>query len=257
MKKLTQKLIFTIVLSFSIIYLKSQIKENIMTNDWIVFTKDFDFSESFKSELSKQLEEKLYKLNNLENNLKNPIKLVIGMEDLNQSISDGYIFMPANVYINETDEMFPMTICWNSTDFIDLKEIQKSNLDGKKVDFEWCKDFPFEELKDILTQEKKYEQINNLNYIIKPKYYPDLIINFNIKNPLTQSEIEIIEDLFKKNKNVYVANFIDNYIMLDFQIDSMNFKEEDFYRDIEYLKSSIKEISELELSKKIQNIEIK
>lgn len=45
--------------------------------------------------------------------------------------------------------------------------------------------------------------------------------------------------------------------MLDFQIHSMNFKEEDFYKDIKYLKSSIKEISELEFSNKINNIEIK
>ena len=37
----------------------------------------------------------------------------------------------------------------------------------------------------------------------------------------------------------------------------MNFKEEDYYKDIEYLKSSIKEVSELKFSDKIENIEIK
>lgn len=257
MKGLSFKLRCTIILSFCFFILKSQTKENTMKQDWILFTRDFDFSESFKSELSIQLEEKLYKLNNLDKDLKNPIKLMIGMEDLNQSISDGYIFMPAHVYIHDADEIYPITICWKSSDFNDLKAIQKSNLEGKKVDFEWCKDFPFEELKNALTHEKNYEKINNLNYIIKPKYYPDLVINFNIKNPLTKNEIEIIENIFKKNKNVYVSNLIDDSIMLDFQIDSMNFKEEDFYKDIEYLKTSIKEISEQEFSNKIENIEIK
>lgn len=71
-----------------------------MENDWIFFVKNFDFSESFKSELSKQLEEKLYKLNNLDEKQKNPIKLVIGMEELNQTISNEYIFNNSNVFIN-------------------------------------------------------------------------------------------------------------------------------------------------------------
>ena len=228
-----------------------------MENNWIFFVNSFDFSESFKLELSKQLEEKLYKLNNLDESQKNPIKLVIGMEELNQTISNDYIFSSANVFINETDEMFPVSICWKSTDFINVKEIQRSNLNGKKVDFEWCKDFPFEELKNALTTEKKYEKVNNLNYIIKPKYYPDLIINFTFKNQLNENESKIIENIFKKNKEVFVSNFSENSIMLDFQIDSMNFKEEDFYKNIEYLKSSIKEISELEFSNKIENIVVK
>ncbi|MDG4655085.1 hypothetical protein, partial [Chryseobacterium arthrosphaerae] len=59
------------------------------------------------------------------------------------------------------------------------------------------------------------------------------------------------------NKNVYVSNLIDDSIMLDFQVDSMNFKEEDFYKDMEYLKTSIKEISEQEFSNQIENVEIR
>ena len=257
MKKFNAKVLFTIILVSFSFYLKSQTNNNKMENDWIFFVKSFDFSESFKLELSKQLKEKLYKLNNLDKNQKNPIKLVIGMEELNQSISSEYIFSSANVFINETDEIYPITICWKSPDFTDLKEIQKSNINEKKIDFEWCQDFPFQELKNILKAEKVYEKINHLNYIIKPKYYPDLNINFTFKTQLNDKESEIIEKIFKKNKKVYVSKFNENSIMLDFQIDSMNFKEEDFYKDIEYLKSSIKEISELEFSNKIENIEIK
>ena len=181
MKKLTIKLIFTFLLVFFSFLVKSQTNNNKMENDWIFFVKNFDFSESFKSELSKQLEEKLYKLNNLDEKQKNPIKLVIGMEELNQTISNEYIFSNANVFINETDEMFPITICWKSPEFTDLKKIQKSDINGKNVAFEWCQDFPFEELKTALINEKIYEKINNLNYIIKPKYYPDLIVNFTLK----------------------------------------------------------------------------
>lgn len=257
MKKLTLKTLFTFLLVFFSLYLKCQTNNNKMENDWIFFVKNFDFSESFKSELSKQLEEKLYKLNNLDEKQKNPIKLVIGMEELNQTISNEYIFNNSNVFINETDEMFPITICWKSPDFTDLKEIQKNSINGKKVDFEWCQDFPFQELKNTLTSKKNYEKINNLNYIIKPKYYPDLIVNFTLKTLLNDEESEIIENIFKKNKNVYVSKFNENSIMLDFQIDSMNFIEEDYHKDIEYLKFSIREISDLEFSKKIENIEIK
>ncbi|MDH6254204.1 hypothetical protein M2347_003931 [Chryseobacterium sp. H1D6B] len=256
MKKLTVKLLF-LLLVFCSFCLKSQTSNSKMENDWIIFVKNSDFSESFKLELSKQLEGKLYKLNNLDKDQKNPIKLVIGMEELNQTISNGYIFSSANVYINENDEMFPITICWKSSDFTDLKEIQKSNIIGKKINFEWCKDFPFQELKTALTTQKVYEKINNLNYIIKIKYYPDLFVNFNLNIPLNDKESEIIENIFNKNKKVYVSKFTENSIMLDFQIDSMNLKEEDFYKDIEFLKSSIKEISELEFSNKIENIEIK
>lgn len=132
-----------------------------MENEWILFAKSFDFSATFKSELSKQLEEKLYILNNLNRNEKNPIKLIIGMEELNQTILNEYVFISAQVYINDVDEMFPVSICWKSADFTDLKTIQKSNLNNKKVDFEWCKDFPYEEVKIALNTEKEYEKVNN------------------------------------------------------------------------------------------------
>lgn len=256
MKKLTFKILFVVVLVISFC-LKSQTKNSKMENDWIFFVNSFDFSESFKSELSKQLEEKLYKLNNLDKSQKNPIKLVIGMEKLNQTVTNDYIFSSANIFINETDEMFQISICWKSSDFNDVKEIQKSNLNGKKVEFEWCEDFPFEELKNVLTTEKVYDKVNNLKYLIKAEYYPDLIVNFALKAQLKDDESQIIENIFKKNKKVYVSQFNENSIMLDFQIDTMNFKEEDYYKDIEYLKSSIKEVSELKFSDKIENIEIK
>lgn len=256
MKTLIIKTFLFSILSFSFLELKSQTNKA-MTNDWVLFVNDFDFSESFKSELSKQLEEKLYTLNNLSKGTENPIKLVIGLEKLDQTVTNDYVFASANIFFKELDKTLPVSICWTSKDFSDLMMIQKSDLNNKKVTFEWCKDFPFEELKNASNTEKVYEDVNSLKYIIKPKYYPDLVIHFQIKHPLNQQETKAIENIFKKNKNVYVSDLTENTIILDFQIDSMNFKEEDYYKDIEYLKSSVKEISELSFSNKIENIEIK
>ena len=74
--------------------------------------------------------------------------------------------MQLDIFINETDEMFQISICWKSSDFNDVKEIQKSNLNGKKVEFEWCEDFPFEELKNVLTTEKVYDKVIRINNLV-------------------------------------------------------------------------------------------
>ncbi|MBD8082022.1 hypothetical protein [Chryseobacterium caseinilyticum] len=252
------KNIFTVFLIFLFMNLGAQGgSNNLMHDDWITYVGSYDFSSSFRSEMSKQLKDKLYNINNLDRKVENPVKLIIGLLPIDRGISDGYVFITVNVLIVGTEQLFPVSICWTSKDFSNLEKIQNTDLSDKKIEFEWCKDFPFDELKKAISTEKVFSEVNNLKYIIIAKYYPDVIVKFNLKNILDLKESKIIENIFKKNRNVYVSEFTENMIMLDFQLDIMNFKEKDFTKDMDYLESSIRMISELSFANKIESLEIK
>lgn len=247
-----------LVISFSFIFLcfKAQHTEQNVSS-WIVFVNPSDFSDSFKTELSKQLKESLFSLINLDKNSENPITLAIGLEKTEYKLLNGGLSINAAIIAKEDGSSYPVTINWKSDSFSDVKKIQKSDISGKQVIFNWGDDFPKKELIEIITREKVYEVTNGLHYIINPMYYPDLSVILKTEKELSLPEAKIIENIFKVRKDVYVSELSDNFIMLDFQINSLNFTDNIYKKDMLYLKECIDKISMLDFAGKIKSVEIK
>lgn len=98
----------------------------------------------------------------------------------------------------------------------------------------------------------KLKVLNGVKYSIINDNYPDLMVNFKLKRKLSKTEITKIESIFKKNKQIYVSDFSDNSIMLDFETSS----EERLKSDMLFLENSVKEICNLIFSKKIDSIKV-
>jgi hypothetical protein len=97
-----------------------------------------------------------------------------------------------------------------------------------------------------------FKTLNGVKYVIVYDNYPDLMVNFKLKTKLNSTEINKTESLFKKNKKIYVSDFSENSIMLDFQ----TYTTERFKSDRVFLENVIKEICNLNFSKKIDTITV-
>lgn len=250
------KQILIVFFSFIFLCFKAQHAEQ-SVNSWIIFVNSSDFSDSFKNELSKQLRESLFTLINLSENSENPVTLAIGLEKTEYQPLNGGLSINASIISREDGSSYPVTINWKSDSFSDVRKIQKSDISGKQVIFKWGDDFPKKELIEIITREKIYEVTNGLHYIINPIYYPDLSVILKTEKELSLPEAKIIENIFKVRKDVYVSELSDNFIMLDFQINSLNFTDNVYKKDLLYLKECIDKISKLDFAGKIKSVEIK
>lgn len=225
--------------------------------DWVSYynQEQYGFSESFKKELSKQLGERFIKNLDYENLFEKYFyNLFLGMEEIEIRKKDNYVFGNAEI-ISPDSRTRSLTICWKSDFFEEKLEIHKQDVEGK-IEFFFCSDFPTEELKKYIKykKSKKYTSSNDpfeldLNF----NNFPDLSIKFEVKEKFTLEEENEIGNIFKRNVNIYVSDFKENLILLDFQIDSQNNSGEVLEKAKEFINESLNLIKSFAFSHKISN----
>ncbi|UPQ78655.1 hypothetical protein M0M57_13630 [Flavobacterium azooxidireducens] len=224
--------------------------------DWVsyFYEEKYNFSESFKNELSKQLGKTLQSRLEYENLFQDYFfNLFLGMTEIEITEKDNFVFANAEI-ISPDSQSRNITICWKSDIFENRLEIHKSEVEGK-IEFFFCSDLPIEELKKyIKTKKQKNKIIDKLKFEINLNRFPDLVVKFEEKEKLTLEEKIEISSIFKKNKDIHVSEFIENLILLDFQIDSQKFNEEEFKVAEKYINQSLNLIKKLKYSEKISQI---
>ena len=228
--------------------------------DWILYFDEekYNFSDSFKKELNIQLGSKLKENLECENLFKDYFfNLFIGMNDVNIVEIDNYIY--GDVEIISPDSFGrALTIAWTSDSFEDKLKIHQSETEGK-VQFFFCSDFPTKELKNYIKPKRKKstsKQNNKIEFDVDLTSFPDLAVSISENKKLTDDEKREIRSVFLRNSDIYVSEFSENLIMLDFQIDSLNFGMEEFKIAEAFINECVALIQELPFSSKIEYIEI-
>jgi hypothetical protein len=254
------KTILSILLIINITSIMSQ--EIKQYEKWGMFYTDFkyNFSESFKAEMCKQLKLQF----DLQMNInkcadKYGFMLSFGQIDPNIIEKDGYMFALVEISDLMTYTR-TLTFCWKSDDFKKQTEIQKSNIKNKNVSFYWCLDFPKEDFLKILEPNIKFKKgYENLNFDVDLYLYllPDISFYFEFKEKPTKQDINNINSFFNQyksiNPNLYI-NELTEYdsefvMMIDFQSTDENI---DVY--VNSLKELFKGLSKIDESNKILEI---
>lgn len=225
--------------------------------EWIsYFNKEqYGFSESFKKELSKQLGER-FKYNLECDNLfeKYFFSLFLGMNEIHIREKDNYVFGSAQI-ISPDSQNRDLTICWKSDFFDEKLEIHKQDVEGK-INFFFCSDFPTEELKKYIKTKKPKKNLNadskkdDLDFT----NFPDLKIQFEVNKKFTTKEETEILNILKRNENIYVSDFKENQVVLDFQIDTQSYDKSILEKEKEFISESLSIIRNAVFGKKIDKI---
>lgn len=223
--------------------------------EWVSYynKEQYGFSESFKKELSKQLGER-FKYNLECDNLfeKYFFSLFLGMNEIQIREKDGYVFGNAEI-ISPDSQSRGLTICWKS-DFFDQKlEIHKQDVEDK-INFFFCSDFPREELKKYIKTKKSLNSDSKKEDDLDFSNFPDLKIQFEINKKFTVKEETEILNVLKRNKNIYISDFKDNQVVLDFQIDTENYNQSLLEKDKDFILESLNIIRNTIFGKKIDKI---
>lgn len=226
--------------------------------DWVSYfdQEKYNFSESFKKELSKQLGKTLQYRLEYENLFEDYFyNLFLGMTEIEIIERDNFVFANAEI-ISPDSQSRHMTICWKSEFFENSLEIHKSDVEGK-IEFFFCSDLPVEELKRYIKPKKqKSKLIDKFKFEINLSRFPDLVVKIEEKDELSLEEKIEINNIFKKNKDIYVSEFRANLIMLDFQIATQKFSQKDLKVAQKYINESLNSIQKLKYSSKINQIAI-
>jgi len=228
--------------------------------DWVSYFNEekYNFSNSFKRELDIQLGSQL-KTNLQYENLFNDyfFNLFIGMKEVNMVESDNHIYADVEI-ITPDSQGRAFTIAWTSDAFEDKMKIHQSETEGK-VQFFFCTDLPTEELKNYIKPKRKKatgKQNNKIEFDVDLTTFPDLAVSISENKKLTDDEKREIRSVFLKNSDIYVSEFSENLIMLDFQIDSLNFGMEEFKIAEAFINECLALIESLPFSTKIKSVEI-
>jgi len=223
-------------------------------------TDKYDFSESFKTEMCKQLKTQF----DLNMNINNCVDrygfmLSVGQSDLKLTEKDGYMFALVEI-LDLMSYSRTITCCWKSDDFKDPKEIQNADIKNKTVSFFWCTDFPKDEFSEVIKPNitiNKGEDSINFYVDLYLNLLPDIAFYFEFAEKPTRQELKNINTFFEqyqsKNAGIYISE-LEEYdsefiMMIDFQTSDENI---DDY--IQSLKTIFKELSKIEESKKIVKI---
>lgn len=242
---------------------------NMDNQNWIQFSPENSniFSESFKKRMNEELLLSLYdiigeKVSSTEFNF----LLSVDCQNLNLVRTNDYVFVTASLRTVFAKSYY-FTIGWSSPAFTNPLEIHKSDINNKKVEFNFCDDFPSQQIiSDLMPTEIISHKKSGYKFDIEYYLYvfPDVTVYFEFSKKPTENCLKEIKKEFEKYDKTYNSFFVgdmekqgDYYSMtLNYNnIDFLNYSEKDFEKDIEnleYLLTSINkntQISDLKVIK--------
>lgn len=242
---------------------------NMDNQNWIQFSPENSniFSESFKKRMNEELLLSLYdiigeKVSRTEFNF----LLSIDCQNLNLVRTNDHVFITASLRTIFAKSYY-FTIGWSSPEFTNPLEIHKSDVKNKKVEFNFCDDFPSQQIiNDLMPTEIISHKKSGYKFDIEYYLYvfPDVIVYFEFSENPTEDCLKEIKKEFEKYDETYNSFFVGdlvrqgNYYSLTINFDSINFlnySEKDFEKDIknlEHLFTSINinpQISDLKIIK--------
>jgi len=244
--------------------------KTLVANHWVVFdsltTKDF--SESFKTQLSEKLSEKLCAV--LAHQVSGSalifsLQMGSAIYQINQNnslltkafeitVKDSFAMAQVTL-INVFAQTYPVTIAWSSSDFKNPLDIHTSELTHKHVNFYWCDDLPTENiiknLKPIKTTPKSDKGYKfDVAYYLK--VFPDVAIFFEFNDQASKETLdEIQKEVFKFRdtfQTVFVHDMTEHFgykvISINHNtIDFETYTDKDFEKDLKHFEFLLKNIN--------------
>lgn len=263
------KYILTILLILQTTNTYPQMNNTFETDGFIIFSNEYtEFSDSFRKEMARQLEEQFIELMGGDKDILDKyyfgMMVGSGYNGFEMRVNDGIVSAQVEVLSPDSQARW-VTVSWYSDDISDKESIHRSDITGKNVNFYFGDDFPREAL---LRYTRPYKEIKkgedglNFDMNVYVLSFPDVFIVFDLIEPLTKEEryaVWKIFDTYNKGKDTlfYLSDFTDNYIHLDYYIRDTDYSTEDLKVHINELINLFAEISSFSYSKKIKSVEIK
>lgn len=168
------------------------------TYGWAFFDNEASkFSESFKEQMSKQLEKRFNQFLNIENAVSEyDFMLFVGQSDMQLSYRDGFGFAIVEVISSGMFSNY-LTAYWTIADDTQIESATKIiSLDSNNIEFGWCTDFDTQIfLEHTTTVQKidstKYDFVFDIEYDFQ--LYPDLSIEFRFNTEPSEQDLETIQ----------------------------------------------------------------
>lgn len=236
------------------------------TVGFVLFSDEYDwFSDSFMREMSKQLEEKFISMMRVDTILQKyffELHLGVGLKPEIKE-RDGIVYALVNI-VSPDSMSRQVYVCWYSDDFTDKINMHHQDTSGKNIIFNWCNDFPREELIRYIKPRKEFKKGNNsLNFALKLFLYnlPDAYIQFTFKGELDEGdrfEIWNILNCYNESKGIlfHLSAFDNDAIHLDYNIQNVDCLQKILDDYIAELVELFKRISLLPCSDKIISIQV-
>ena len=165
-----------------------------------------EFSISFMKEMSKQLKQQFENELKFENCIDElGFSLVVGEID-SIIVSEGDTTNLKVEIENSYDRKWVITCYWTTKNFQDPLAIHKTDINGKKIEFGWGKDFPRNELLNIINSRQSFPKLeSNLKFDLDIYYdtYPPEQCQVIFFSPPKKKELKEINNFFKSYQRLH------------------------------------------------------
>lgn len=224
---------------------------------WATFYNEaVDFSEQFQIQMSEQLEVQFKLMLGIpEKSFENEFMIFVGMMEMKTTVNNDHSFALVEIICPNSFSKL-VTAYWRSDKYQDLLKItQTPSISKNDIEFGWCSDFDKDYfLKFFASKNKLNSEKNDISFDVEFDFivYPDVSIKIVVSEPLKDSEITNIHEMFLQNlSSAYVSELSelenDYSLIIDFQ----NQPLEDGTKE---LLNIIQQISKSENGRKIRKM---
>jgi len=197
------------------------------TYGWAIFDDEAsEFSESFKEQMSIQLEKRFNQLLKIDNVVsEKEFMLFVGQSDMKIMYKDGFGYALVEVISSEMFSNY-VTAYWRFEDSTRIESATTMrSLDSSNIEFGWCADFdPSVFLKHVSSEQKIDTEKYNIAFAVQYDFqsYPDLSIEFKFSSEPSIEDLETIQKkLTSSLPKAYVGEFSISegkyFCIIDFQ----------------------------------------
>src|SRR5690554_278874 len=197
------------------------------TYGWAIYDDEAsEFSESFKEQMSIQLEKRFNQFLKIDNVVsEKEFMLFVGQSDMKITYKDGFGFALVAVLSSGMYSNY-LTAYWRLEDSTRIESATKlTSLDSSSIEFGWCADFdPKVFLKHVSSIQKLDTKKYNIAFEVEYDFnsYPDLSVEFKFKNEPSEKELEAIQNTVSSSlSRAYVSKISladdKHYFIIDFQ----------------------------------------